>query len=208
MPRSAMFENINSIELIGTIASSPEYSHSICGEAFYRMELAVRRLSGTEDFIPITVSERLLGDMEAECGMRFFIRGQIRSYNQRSERGNRLIITVFAREIRLAFEDENDRNEAELSGYICKSVVYRTTPFEREIADILLAVNRRYSKSDYLPLIAWGRNARFLSEAAVGTALSVIGRLQSREYKKQLEDGTEQIRTAYEVSCSAVEAGI
>ncbi|MBR5947675.1 MAG: single-stranded DNA-binding protein [Clostridia bacterium] len=203
-----MFENVNSIELIGTISSSPEYSHSICGEAFYRTELAVKRLSGTEDFIPVTVSERLLGSLEAECGMRFYIRGQIRSYNQRSERGNRLIITVFARSIRPADETENDRNEAELSGYICKDVIYRTTPFEREIADILLAVNRRYNKSDYLPLIAWGRNARFLSEAPVGTELSVTGRLQSREYKKQLEDGTEQIRIAYEVSCSAVEAGI
>lgn len=203
-----MFENLNSIELIGTVASPVEYSHSICGEAFYHTELAVRRLSGTEDCLPVTISERLLGSMEAECGMRFYIHGQIRSYNQRSERGNRLIITVFAREIRPADECEADRNEAELSGYICKEVIYRKTPFEREIADILIAVNRRYNKSDYLPLIAWGRNARFLSDAPIGTELSIVGRLQSREYKKLLEDGTEQIRTAYEVSCSAVEAGV
>lgn len=203
-----MFENLNSIELIGTVASPVEYSHSICGEAFYHTELAVRRLSGTEDCLPVTISERLLGSMEAECGMRFYVRGQIRSYNQRSERGNRLIITVFAREIRPADECEADRNEAELSGYICKEVIYRKTPFEREIADILIAVNRRYNKSDYLPLIAWGRNARFLSDAPIGTELSIVGRLQSREYKKLLEDGTEQVRTAYEVSCSAVEAGV
>lgn len=208
MSRSAMLENINSIELIGTVASPVEYSHSICGEAFYNTKLAVKRLSGTEDNIPVTISERLLGSMETECGMRFYVHGQIRSYNQRSERGNRLIITVFAREIRPAYEDETDLNAARLSGYICKSVVYRTTPFEREIVDILIAVNRRYNKSDYLPLIAWGRNARFLSGAAIGTELSVIGRLQSREYKKLLEDGSEQMRTAYEVSCSAVEAGV
>ncbi|MBR3299504.1 MAG: single-stranded DNA-binding protein [Clostridia bacterium] len=203
-----MFENLNSIELIGTVASPVEYSHSICGEAFYHTKLAVRRLSGTEDCLPVTISERLLGSMEAECGMRFYVHGQIRSYNQRSERGNRLIITVFAREIRPADEGEADRNEAELSGYICKEVIYRKTPFEREIADILIAVNRRYNKSDYLPLIAWGRNARFLSDAPIGTELSIVGRLQSREYKKLLEDGTEQTRTAYEVSCSAVEAGV
>lgn len=206
MSRSVMLENLNSVELIGTIASPVEYSHSICGEAFYHTELAVKRLSGTVDTVPVTISERLLGSMEAECGMRFYIHGQIRSYNQRSERGNRLIITVFAREIRPS--DEDDLNDVRLSGYICKNVVYRTTPFEREIADILIAVNRRYNKSDYLPLIAWGRNARFLSDAPIGTELSVTGRLQSREYKKLLEDGSEQIRTAYEVSCSAVEAGI
>lgn len=203
-----MFETTNRIELVGALASPLEYSHSVYGEAFYRFMLAVRRLSGTEDVIPVTVSERLLGDMEAESGMRFNICGQIRSYNQHTESGNRLFITVFAREIHPAAEEDNDRNEAELSGFICKPVIYRTTPFEREIADILIAVNRRCNKSDYLPLIAWGRNARFLSDAPVGTELSIIGRLQSREYKKLLEDGTEQLRTAYEVSCSAVEAGI
>ena len=208
MPRSAMFENLNSIEITGTMASPIEYSHSICGEAFYHTRVAVKRLSGTEDIIPVTISERLLGNMEAECGMRFHIRGQIRSYNQRGERGNRLIITVFSREIRPADGIEADLNDVRLSGYICKSVVHRTTPFEREIADILIAVNRRYNKSDYLPLIAWGRNARFLSDAAIGTELSIVGRLQSREYKKLLEDGSEQVRTAYEVSCSAVEARI
>ena len=203
-----MLETTNRIELVGALASPLEYSHSVYGEAFYRFMLAVKRLSGTEDIIPVTVGERLLGDMEAESGMRFSICGQIRSYNQHTESGSRLLITVFAREIRPAAEDDNDRNEAELSGFICKPVIYRTTPFEREIADILIAVNRRCNKSDYLPLIAWGRNARFLSSAAVGTELSIIGRLQSREYKKLLEDGTEQVRTAYEVSCSAVEAGI
>ncbi len=200
-----MLETVNKIELIGTLASPLEYSHSIYGEAFFKFPLCIKRLSGTEDVIPVTAGERLLGDMETECGDRFFIRGQIRSYNQRTVSGNRLIITVFAREMRPAEADEGDTNEAELSGFICKSVIYRKTPFEREIADILIAVNRRYNKSDYLPLIAWGRNARFLSGASVGTELSVIGRLQSREYKKLLEDGSEQIRTAYEVSCSAVE---
>ena len=203
-----MFEAINNIVLIGTLCEPLEYDHEIYGETFYKLALGIKRLSGAEDRIPVTVSERLLGELAAEDGMRFYIRGQIRSYNQRTEHGNRLIITVFAREIRLAKPNETDRNEVELSGFICKNVVYRTTPFEREIADILLAVNRRYNKSDYLPLIAWGRNARFLSEAAIGTELSVIGRLQSREYKKLLDDGIEQIRTAYEVSCSAVETAL
>lgn len=203
-----MLETTNIIELVGALDSPLEYSHSVYGEAFFHFSLAVKRLSGTVDRIPVTIGERLLGDMDAECGMRFNIFGQIRSYNQHTENGNRLVITVFAREIRLADEGEADMNEAELTGFICKPVIYRKTPFEREIADILLAVNRRCNKSDYLPLIAWGRNARFLSDAPVGTELSVVGRLQSREYKKLLEDGSEQMRTAYEVSCSAVEAGI
>ena len=202
-----MQEFTNTIELVGRVAGEPQYSHSVYGEAFFRFLFAVRRLSGTEDRLPVTVGERLLGDMPAEIGQRFRIAGQIRSYNQRTESGSRLIVTVFARELELLAENDEaeDRNEAELTGYICKPPVYRTTPFSREIADVLLAVNRRFGKSDYLPAIAWGRNARFLSALPVGTGLCVIGRLQSREYRKVFEDGTESIRTAYEVSCSAVE---
>lgn len=203
-----MCETNNSICLIGHVAAEAEYSHSVYGEAFFRVPFTVRRLSGTEDRLNLTVSERLLSAVPLEIGSHLEVNGQIRSYNKRTENGSRLIITVFAREL-TALDGElseiQDMNEAELTGYICKKVVYRTTPFEREIADVLLAVNRRYGKSDYLPAIAWGRNARFLSGMSVGTALHVIGRLQSREYKKVGEDGTEKIKTAYEISCSAVE---
>ncbi len=199
----------NSISLSGRVTDGPEYSHTIYGEAFFKLVLTVQRLSGTEDKIPVTVSERLLGGIPVEHGMYFHVKGQIRSYNQQTEKGSRLIITVFAREFIPASADETDafayKNEVELFGYICKSVIYRTTPFLREIADVLLAVNRRYGKSDYLPCIAWGRNARYLQDMKVGIGMHVIGRLQSREYKKVFEDGTEEMRTAYEISCSAVE---
>ena len=200
-----MQDSSNLILLIGSVKTLPEYSHSVLGEAFYLMTLDMERLSGNVDSIPLTVSERLIADMPIELGMRFFVRGQIRSYNRRGERGSRLMITVFAREFEPAGDDEADMNEAELSGTVCKPVVYRTTPFEREIADVLLAVNRRYGKSDYLPLIAWGRNARFLKDLPVGTALKIVGRLQSREYRKLLENGESTVRVAYEVSCSVVE---
>ena len=195
----------NNIDLIGSVSLPPEYSHPVYGEAFFRLLLSVRRLSGTEDLVPVTVSERLLGDTPADEGERLRIRGQIRSYNKHTETGSRLVITVFARELEPLDDDGGDVNEAELQGFICKPPVYRTTPFSREIADVLLAVNRRTGKSDYLPVIAWGRNARFLADVPVGTELSVLGRLQSREYKKRFEDGTELVRTAYEVSARAVE---
>lgn len=197
----------NEIKLIGQADCQPEYSHSIYGEAFYHISLGIKRLSGTKDVIPVTVSERLINTMPIEEGMIFRINGQIRSYNQRTDRGSRLLITVFAREFESVSEEDyfGDCNEAEISGYICKPIVYRTTPFSREIADMLLAVNRRYGKSDYLPCIAWGRNARYMQEMNVGDNIHVYGRLQSREYKKTLEDGTVETRTAYEISCSAVE---
>ncbi len=175
----------NSISLSGRVTDGPEYSHTIYGEAFFKLVLTVQRLSGTEDKIPVTVSERLLGGIPVEHGMYFHVHGQIRSYNQQTEKGSRLIITVFAREFIPASADETDAL--------------------REIADVLLAVNRRYGKSDYLPCIAWGRNARYLQDMKVGIGMHVIGRLQSREYKKVFEDGTEEMRTAYEISCSAVE---
>ena len=202
-----MSDVTNKILLIGRAGGESEYSHSVFGEAFFSLPFSVRRLSGTEDRLNITVSERLLGDAPVSEGLGFRISGQIRSYNKRTETSSRLLITVFAREfVPLSEEDAPpDVNEAELTGYICKPPIYRTTPFSREIADMLLAVNRRFGKSDYLPCIAWGRNARYLADLPVGTNLHVIGRLQSREYKKQFADGTEQLRTAYEISCSAVE---
>lgn len=204
-----MNSGINMMKLSGEIAQPPVYDHTLLGEAFYRMTVKAKRLSGTYDELPVTVSERLLGSAEehpAAEGTRTEITGQIRSYNQHDENGSHLIITVFARDI--AFPEEEageDRNETELIGRICKPVIYRTTPFSREIADILLAVGRRYGKSDYLPCIAWGRNARFASELFVNDMLLIRGRLQSRGYQKTLPEGTVEQRIAYEVSISSIE---
>ncbi len=203
-----MTEDANRIVLVGSIYSSPEYDHTLFGESFYHTEIKVSRLSGAVDTLPITVSGRLLRS-ELTCGDRYCIHGQIRSYNQKNEIGSKLIITVFARELELIDADYAeglaDKNEVELSGHICKPVIYRTTPFSREISDMLIAVNRRYGKSDYLPCIAWGRNARYTSELDVGDRVRISGRLQSRSYQKALPDGGVEQRVAYEISCSAIE---
>ena len=194
----------NKAIVTGRLVQELTYNHSLYGEAFYNGFLSVPRLSGTEDLLPITVSERLLGENEIYPGGYYRIIGQLRSYNKHTEGANRLIITVFARSL-TALIEEDAKNELELTGYLCKPPVYRKTPFNREIADLLLAVNRSYSKSDYLPCIAWGRNARFAADLPVGQHLHIQGRMQSRAYQKQLPDGTLESRTAYEVSISALE---
>lgn len=199
-----MFEGSNRISLSGTVANAPVYDHTVFGEAFYKLGVAVKRLSGTEDVLPVTVSERLMGTDGIEEGASVSVNGQIRSYNQRAEDGSHLVITVFARDIGFPEGERADVNEAELTGHICKPVIYRTTPFSREIADLLIAVNRRYKKSDYLPAIAWGRNARFAGTLAPGDAVLIRGRLQSRGYQKTLPDGSVEQRTAYEISCSSI----
>ena len=200
-------ERTNHIRLVGTVTEPPAYCHSIYGEEFYKLTLAAVRLSGTEDVLPVTVSSRLLGNRDISADTKLEVLGQVRSYNQRSEDASHLMITVFARELYLLGErgPELDRNEVELYGHICKPVIYRTTPFSREIADVLVAVNRRYMKSDYLPAIAWGRNARFARELVCGDPVLIRGRLQSREYQKMLPDGEAEQRTAYEISCSSIE---
>ena len=203
-------ECINRIRLAGKMVSLPVYDHTVLGEAFYKMLVSAKRLSGTADLLPVTVSERLM-DTEREgepgIGSAIEIEGQLRSYNHRDENGSHLIITVFARDV--FFPDEElvmgDENYVELAGHICKPVVYRTTPFQREISDVLLAVGRRYGKSDYLPCIAWGRNARYAGELSVNDMLLIRGRMQSREYQKTLPDGSVEQRTAYEISISALE---
>ena len=216
-----MNSGVNTMKLTGTVSEPPVYDHTLLGEAFYRMTVKAVRLSGVCDELPVTVSERLLGTAEehpTEPGTRVSITGQIRSYNRHDETGSHLIITVFAREIEFpeappaaepeeceAQYAEEDVNETELIGRICKPVIYRTTPFSREIADILLAVGRRYGKSDYLPCIAWGRNARYAGELSVNDMLLIRGRMQSREYQKTLPDGSVEQRTAYEISISALE---
>ena len=201
----------NHLVLVGKVTSDKKFSHEIYGESFYIFDLEVPRLSGNSDIIPITISERLILEKELEIGDIVAIEGQFRSYNSYENEKNRLILTVFAKDIKyLSQEDEEDfrekvSNEVTLIGYICKKPIYRQTPFGREISDILLAVNRAYNKSDYIPAIAWGRNARFCQNIEVGTKVKITGRVQSRNYEKKFEDGTTQTRTAYEVSISSLE---
>ena len=199
----------NHLVLVGKIASEKSYSHEIYGEKFYVFNLEVIRLSSTVDIIPITVSERLLTNLELEIGKKVYVEGQFRSYNNYENERNRLILTVFAKEVAEVEEQEEDKeeisNEVTLVGYICKKPIYRQTPFGREIADVLLAVNRAYNKSDYIPCIAWGRNARFCQNMEVGTDVKLTGRVQSRIYEKKYEDGKVETRTAYEVSIASME---
>ena len=201
----------NHLVLVGKVTSDKKFSHEIYGESFYIFDLEVARLSGNSDIIPITISERLILEKELEIGDKVAIEGQFRSYNSYENEKNRLILTVFEKDIKyLSEEDEENSsekvsNEVTLIGYICKKPIYRQTPFGREISDILLAVNRAYNKSDYIPAIAWGRNARFCQNIEVGTKVKITGRVQSRNYEKKFEDGTTQTRTAYEVSISSLE---
>ena len=198
----------NHLVLVGKIVSDKSYSHEIYGEKFYVFNLEVVRLSSTVDIIPITISERLLAGMDLKIGKKVSVEGQFRSYNNYENERNRLILTVFAKEIEeLEDVEEKDEvtNEVILVGYVCKKPVYRQTPFGREIADVLLAVNRAYNKSDYIPCIAWGRNARFCQNIEVGTEVKIVGRVQSRTYEKKHEDGTVETRVAYEVSVASME---
>ena len=199
----------NHLILVGKIVSEKSYSHEIYGEKFYVFNLEVVRLSSTVDIIPITISERLLTDLDIEIGKHVTIEGQFRSYNNYENERNRLVLTVFLflfRETENADEDKKEvTNEVVLVGYICKKPIYRQTPFGREIADILLAVNRAYNKSDYIPSIAWGRNARFCQNLEVGTEVKISGRVQSRNYEKKLADGSTETRIAYEVSIASME---
>ena len=192
---------------MGRIASQFTFSHQVFGEGFYMVDISVDRLSESRDIIPVMVSERLLDVTADYKGMKICITGQFRSYNRHEERKNRLVLSVFAREIEFVDDiGENAKtNQIFLDGYICKAPIYRKTPLGREIADLLLAVNRPYGKSDYIPCICWGRNARFASGFAVGERCSVWGRIQSREYMKKLDDEQVEKRVAYEVSVSKLE---
>ncbi len=196
----------NVITLIGTIVSEKTFSHEVYGEGFYSFNIEVPRLSENSDIIPVTVSERILTD-DFKIGQKVVIDGQFRSYNNYENEKNKLVLTVFVKDIKLQTEetDTTNPNEICLTGFICKKPIYRTTPFGREIADILLAVNRAYNKSDYIPCIAWGRNARFCQNIEVGEKVKLWGRIQSRQYEKKFEDGTSEIRRAYEVSISKME---
>ena len=208
------YSDNNHLLLIGKITSEKRFSHEIYGESFYVFDLEVSRLSGNSDIIPITISERLITTEELAIGKKVVIEGQFRSYNSYENEKNRLVLTVFAKDITFEKEEESSdessekekvSNEVVLTGYICKKPIYRQTPFGREISDILLAVNRAYNKSDYIPAIAWGRNARFCQNIEVGTKVRITGRVQSRNYEKKFEDGTTQTRVAYEVSIGSLE---
>ena len=195
----------NKIYLEGKVLSGLEFSHEMYGEGFYTFNLEVQRLSDTKDVLLITVSERLIAGMEISVDAELIVEGQLRSYNKFIEGANRLILTVFARDITTCVEKSKNPNQIYLDGYICKQPIYRTTPFGREIADMLLAVNRSYNKSDYIPTIAWGRNSRFCKQLEVGDNIRVWGRLQSREYQKRISESELIKKVAYEVSISKME---
>jgi len=194
--------NNNKVYLTGTIVTEPQFSHEVFGEGFYEMMISVPRLSEQNDILPITISERLIEDNSIKVNKQISIMGQFRSYNKIEGTKSKLMLTVFVREINT--EESCPVNLIELNGYICKPPIYRTTPFKREICDILIAVNRAYNKSDYIPCIAWGRNARFIKNSQVGEKVKLSGRIQSRDYQKQMPDGKIITKTAYEVSVNKI----
>ncbi len=207
----------NYLTLVGKVTGEKKFSHEIYGERFYIFNLEIPRLSGVADIIPITISERLITEDTLNEGQKLLVKGQFRSYNSYESEKNRLILTVFAKDVRVISEEEQNEEENEIArkdvvtnevvliGYICKKPIYRQTPFGREIADLLLAVNRAYNKSDYIPCIAWGRNARFCQNLEVGSQIKLVGRVQSRTYEKKHDDGSVETRVAYEVSVGSLE---
>ncbi len=198
-------EKNNKVFISGEIVTEAEFSHEVYGEGFYEMNVLVKRLSGQGDILPVTVSERLIADKNLKVGVTINAIGQFRSYNKLADGKSKLMLTVFVREL-ISVVSVKNPNSIVLSGYVCKPPVYRTTPFNREIADVLIAVNRSYNKSDYIPCIAWGRNARFAKNLTVGEKIAIAGRIQSREYQKHISDDDVKIMTAYEVSISKLAA--
>ncbi len=198
-------EKNNRVYFMGEIVSEAKFSHEVYGEGFYEFFVKVMRLSGQADILPVTISERLIQGNDLKMGSTICALGQFRSYNKLEGNRSRLMLTVFVREIMDVAPAKNP-NSIVLSGYICKPPVYRTTPFNREIADLLVAVNRAYNKSDYIPCIAWGRNARFVQNLKVGDRVALSGRIQSREYQKRLSETDVVTMTAYEVSVSKLAA--
>ena len=197
----------NQVTIMGKVATEFSFSHEVFGEGFYMVEVEVKRLSNSEDRIPLMISERLIDVTQDYTGEYIMVHGQFRSYNRPEEQKNRLVLSVFVREISFMEEepDGTKTNSIWLDGYICKEPIYRKTPLGREIADLLLAVNRPYGKSDYIPCICWGRNARYASGFEVGEHVQLLGRIQSREYVKRISDTGTEKRIAYEVSVSKLE---
>ncbi|MFA9463331.1 MAG: single-stranded DNA-binding protein [Velocimicrobium sp.] len=201
-----VFDN-NQVSIAGNVASGFQFSHEVFGEGFYILDVEVKRLSDSSDIIPLMISERLMDITKDYRGTYIEIIGQFRSYNKHEEEKNKLVLSVFVREVKICEEEyESPKpNYIFLDGYICKPPIYRKTPLGREIADLLLAVNRPYGKSDYIPCISWGRNARFAEKFTVGGHIHVWGRIQSREYQKKLSELDIERRIAYEVSVSKLE---
>ena len=197
----------NQVTIMGKVATEFSFSHEVFGEGFYMVEVEVKRLSNSEDRIPLMISERLIDVTQDYTGEYIMVHGQFRSCNRHEEQKNRLVLSVFVREISFMEEepDGTKTNSIWLDGYICKEPIYRKTPLGREIADLLLAVNRPYGKSDYIPCICWGRNARYASGFEVGEHVQLLGRIQSREYVKRISDTETEKRVAYEVSVSKLE---
>ena len=205
--RCSMDTNLvnNRIWLEGKVVAKPRFGHEMFGEGFYNFDMEVMRLSDSKDILSVTISERIMLGIDFSIGTEIMLEGQLRSYNKIVDGRNKLILTVFARNVMICTEKSKNPNEIYLDGYICKPPLYRTTPFGREIADVLLAVNRAYNKSDYIPTIAWGRNSRFCKNLQVGDNIRVWGRLQSREYQKKISETEKITKVAYEVSVSKME---
>ncbi|MGL4913077.1 MAG: single-stranded DNA-binding protein [Romboutsia sp.] len=197
-------DDTNVVNLRGELESELEFSHEIFGEKFYNTRIKINRLSNSYDTLPITISERLLEEIDFENNKSVRIVGQLRSYNKNINNKNRLVLTIFVREIQLAEEDNKDPNSIFLDGFICKDPIYRKTPLGREITDLLVAINRPYNKSDYIPSIVWGRNAKFAKSLKVGDRVQMWGRVQSREYEKKTDTGEVLKKVAYEVSISKI----
>lgn len=197
-------EDTNLVNLIGELDKDLEFSHEIFGERFYNTKIKINRLSDSYDTLPITVSDRLLEEIDFTNNKLVNVVGQLRSYNKNIDNKNRLVLTVFARDLKISDEDNKDPNSIFLDGYICKSPIYRKTPLGREITDLLVAINRPYNKSDYIPAIVWGRNAKFSKSLKVGDRVQMWGRVQSREYEKKNDNGEILKKVAYEVSISKI----
>lgn len=196
----------NRATISGKVTSEIQFSHEVFGEKFYQITLEIKRLSEMSDLIPVTLSEKLLGATDISPDQKVTVVGQFRSYNKIIENRSKLMLTVFAVDI-MPMDETINSNTIELIGFICKPPIFRTTPFNREICDILLAVNRAYNKSDYIPSIAWGRNARSMKYLSVGEQVQVFGRIQSRNYTKRLADDSVETRVAYEVSIAKISLG-
>ena len=200
----AVKEDTNIVNLKGTIENNLQFSHEIFGEKFYTTKIKINRLSESYDVLPITISERLLEEVDLNENKLVKVTGQLRSYNKNIDNKNRLVLTIFVRDIKQEEEDNKDPNSIFLDGYVCKEPIYRKTPLGREITDLLVAINRPYNKSDYILSIVWGRNAKFAKSLKVGDRIQIWGRVQSREYEKKREDGEPIKKVAYEVSISKI----
>ena len=200
----------NRVSIIGEVVSEFTFSHEVFGEGFYIVNVSVNRLSDMVDIIPLMISERLIDVTKDYRGQKIEVQGQFRSYNRHEGTRNKLVLSIFVRELAVVEEEDipeeqSKSNQIYLDGYVCKPPIYRKTPLGREIADILIAVNRPYGKSDYIPCIAWGRNARFASGIQVGGHLKISGRVQSREYTKKIDENEVEKRVADEVSVSKID---